>query len=196
MNTYKVWGVIVSSLLISALYFKQIFSGGSEIQFLDTKEILLTPFLLFYSFLGIVFCLFLDKKTIKNHDRTTWILMLIIAGFMLIPLLFFQHKLGSEIALPFITTFLEPVKVKFFFRQPLKVLLQKNFILMIVSFCLIFFVSILFFNIDQINYVYCYGGFYFIILALVDYYFHKLKKNGYDEDFVIDQKQKKKTKTV
>lgn len=188
---------MVSSLLISALYFKQIFSGGSEIQFLDTKEILLTPFLLFYSFLGIVFCLFMDKKTIKNQDRTTWILMLIIAGFMLIPVFFYQHKNGSEIALPFITTFLEPLKVKFLFRQPLKVLLQKTFIVMIVSFCLIFFVSILFFNIDQIQYVYCYGGFYFLILALTDYYFHKLKKNQYDEDFAVaDQKQKKKTKTV
>lgn len=174
MSKYKIWITIVINLLISALYFKQILYSGNLLPLLKTKEILLTPFLLFYTVLGIVICLFLDKKIVKNQHITSVILLIVILGFLIFPVSFLHHRSGYELALPFLSTLVEPIKVKYFLGQSIKVLLQKSIVLMVISFCLLFFVSF-FFNMDSTNYLYAYGGMYFLMLAILDYYFHQIK---------------------
>lgn len=174
MGKYKIWITVLINLGISALYFKQILYTENVFPLLKTKEILLTPFLLFYTVLGIVICLFLDKKIVKNQHITSVILLIVILGFLIFPVSFLHHRSGYELALPFLSTLIEPIKIKYLFRQPIKILLQKSIVLMVISFCLLFFVSF-FFNMDTVNYLYGYGGMYFLILASLDYYFHQVR---------------------
>lgn len=81
MSKYKTWITIFINLIVSALYFKQILYSENLFPILKTKEILLTPFLLFYTVLGIVICLFLDKKIVKNQHITSVILLMLYLFF-------------------------------------------------------------------------------------------------------------------
>lgn len=184
MLKLKIYFSIVINCVISSLYFKQLFIPGDEIIFLDTKEILLTPFILIYSFFGFLLYFSIENKFSlfsKNMKPIEYIpsvmFTFIMLAFILLPFSFFEYKNGYKLALPFFIAFFEPIKIKYIFKQDNKILLQKNFILFITSLTLFFVTSLLpKFNAIENSWALYLGGFYFIVLALADYYFHKLQK--------------------
>ena len=150
MIKLKIYISIVINCAISILYFKQLLLPGVEIQFLDVKGILLTPFVLIYSFFGFLlyfsiedkFSLFSKKmKPIEIIPSVMFTVIMLI--FILLPFSFLEYKNGYKLALPFFITFFEPIKIKYIFKQDNKTLFHKNLILFITSLILFFVSSLL-----------------------------------------------------
>ena len=181
MLKLKTYFSISLNLIISIFYFKQLFVPGAEVIFLDTKAILLTPLVLFHGLLGFMaYNIIQDKHlfSFKKHNVLEIIPVLmftiIMLVFFLFPIIFLEYKDGYKFALPFFITFFEPIKIKLIFKQDDTVLLQKNFILFIISLTLIFVASLLpKFNAKDDSMSLYMGGFYFIALAYFDYYFYR-----------------------
>jgi hypothetical protein len=180
----KTYSSIILNLIISILYFKQLFIPGAEVAFLDTKAILLTPFVLFHGLLGFIAYSTIQDKDFFSFKKLKFLeivpvsmFTIIMLTFILSPLVFLEYKNGYKFALPFLITFLEPIKIKYVFKQDDTVLLQKNFMLFIISLTLIFVSSLLpKFNALENSLTLYMGGFYFIFLSYFDYYFYKRNK--------------------
>ena len=177
----KIYLAIGFNLLLSFLYFKQLFFVGQESMFFDNNKILLTPFLLCYNFLGVIFYLviqeLIQRKRIKNKFElgSYFFLISIVLFFILFAFTFMTFEKGYSLTIPFILNFIEPIKMKFFFKQSIKTITIKNLVLIIVSFFLLivsgYFSKFITANVN--SWALLMGGFYFIILSYFDYYFYK-----------------------
>lgn len=179
----KIAIIFLFNLLLSFLYFKQLFFPGEEIMYLDLNGMMLTPFALFYNLLGIIILLLLFNrgtgKSIKSSisEKISWFIFIImLIGFVIFPLTFLTLTDGRKVASPLLFAFIEPLKGKLLFNQDLKQIFVKNIFLFIISFALFFIADLLppFHAVNQNSWPIYFSGFYFLCLAFLDFWFqHK-----------------------
>jgi hypothetical protein len=167
--------LLILNIIVSLISFKQLFNLGIEEKLLDIKSVVLTPFVLSYSLIGLFMfsILFSFYKSIVKINFISIIKKTMILGilaiYILTPFNFLYYKNGHILTLPFILTLLEPFKVRFIYKQDYGIVLERNIILLIISFVLLFVSGVIckILNIEKTEFMY--GGLYYLILAYLDY---------------------------
>ena len=167
---------------MSLTSFKQVFIEGNEAKYLNLGSAAFAPFLLSYSIMSIyLFGFFYGAYQSMRWNNFFYfikkILLITILGvFVLAPFVYLQYKNGHFLTIPLILILLEPLKFKYIFNKNYEDSLKRNVILLILSFILLFVAGILckILHIEKVQFIY--GGFYYLVIAHLDFKILKEKK--------------------
>jgi hypothetical protein len=196
----KVYAVALFNLALSLLYFKQVIDPGNEADLLDLKGILLTPFALLYTLLGIIISLLINRKKSReltaSSDGSKWsyvLLAFILVSFIAFPLTFLNAENGYQAASPLLLALLEPLKATFLYRESQKQVSFRTVILFFISFLLLFIASIFppLHAITGTAWAAYFGGIYFLCLTFIDFWLANRAQDLSEGTVIYGKKTKK-----